>query len=96
MGSVRSAVQRIPAGIDHAEAAASLGVFEARRALGQSDWRAPLLEARPLIPGSDRLILVRDLGAPIFGILARMLVPFVAVFIVAVASLVTLLALWLH
>lgn len=91
---VRAALARIPAGIDRVEATASLAVLEARRAVGSTDWRVPLIAARQGIPGHDWLILARDHGGPIFRILARSVVPFVALLIIAIASLITLLALW--
>ena len=94
LAAVRAALARIPAGIDRVEAVASLAVLEARRAVGSTDWRVPLIAARQGIPGHDWLILVRDHGAPIFRILARSVVPFVALLIISIASLMTLLALW--
>ena len=75
--ALRAVVASLPVGIDRSEAAASLAVFRARRALPHGDWRAPLLEARPAIPGSDVRVLVADFGLPVFEILVRKaVVPF--------------------
>jgi hypothetical protein len=77
LDAVRAAVASVPAGIDRTEAAVSLAVFLARRALPDGDWRAPLLEARPAIPGSDTRLLVADFGLPMFEIVFRKtVVPF--------------------
>lgn len=77
LDAVRAGVASVPAGIDRTEAAVSFAVFLARRALPDGDWRAPLLEARPAIPGSDFRLLVVDLGLPMFEILFRKaVVPF--------------------
>ena len=78
-----AAVAAIPAGIDRVEAAASLGVFRARRALPDGNWRAPLLEVRPAIPGSDLRLLLVDFGLPAFQILARKtVIPFTVILLV--------------
>lgn len=69
--ALRAGVAAVPAGIERTEAAASLAVFRARRALPDGDWRAPLLEVRPAIPGSDFRVLVADFGLPVFEILFR-------------------------
>ncbi len=90
MTDARLALARIPSGIDRSEATASLAVFEARRLVGRGDWRAPLLDARPLIPGSDLSILARDMSWPIFRYLAPRVVLPVAALIVVVSLLVTL------
>jgi hypothetical protein len=80
---LRRAVATIPVGIDRAEAAVSLAVALARRALPDGDWRLPLIEVRGLIPESDAKLLTRDFGLTIFEVLARrILVPFLAVFFV--------------
>ena len=77
LDALRAGVASVPAGIDRTEAAVSLAVFLARRALPDGDWRAPLLEARPAIPGSDIRLLVADFGLPMFEILFRKtVVPF--------------------
>jgi hypothetical protein len=87
---MRDALARVPRGIDRAEAAASLAVFEARQLVGRGDWREPLVRARPEIPGSDLEILTRDMGWPIFRYLfPRVVLPVVG-FIAAIAVLVTL------
>jgi hypothetical protein len=92
--SLRAAVAAIPPGIDRTEAATSLAVFRARRALPDGDWRAPLLEVRPAIPGSDVRVLVADFGLPIFEILVRKAVlPFTALLVLIAASLTMLPAL---
>lgn len=67
--SLQAAIDRIPAGLDRSEAIVSRAVFQARRLVGQGDWRAPLVDARPQIPGSDTTILVRDFGMTIFNYL---------------------------
>ncbi|HEX5147825.1 MAG TPA: hypothetical protein VFW02_02005 [Candidatus Limnocylindrales bacterium] len=92
--ALRAAVASLPAGIDRTEAAVSLAVFRARRALPDGDWRAPLLEARPAIPGSDVRVLVADFGLPAFEILVRKVVlPFTALLVVIGLSLTALPAL---
>jgi hypothetical protein len=68
---LRGAIARIPPGLERAEASASLAVALARRALPDGDWRAPLVEVRPMIPESDFVLLTRDFGATIFELLAR-------------------------
>ena len=84
--AMREAAARVPAGVDLAEAMASVGVFEARRLIGRGDWRVPLAEARPLIPESDATIIFRDLAAPIF----RKIWPF---FVLPVAAIAVVIAL---
>lgn len=92
--ALRAGVASVPAGIDRAEAAASLAVFRARRALPDGDWRAPLLEARAAIPGSDVRLIVADFGLPVFEILFRKAVlPFTAVLAIIGLSLTALPAL---
>jgi hypothetical protein len=92
--ALRAGVAAVPGGIDRAEAAASLAVFRARRALPDGDWRAPLLEARSAIPGSDVRVLVADFGLPCFEILFRKaVVPFTAVMLIIFLSLTVLPAL---
>lgn len=88
--ALRQAVSSVPAGVDRIEAAASLAVLLARRGVPSGRWREPLLEVRPLIPGSDAALLVRDFGLPIFTILARKVVVPVAALIVVVAAALTL------
>jgi len=86
---LRQAIEAIPPGIDRTEAAVSLAVTLARRALPDGDWRQPLLEVRHLLPESDAVLLTRDFGATIFDALARrILVPFLILF-VAIAVVVT-------
>ncbi len=86
--ALRAGVASVPVGIDRAEAAASLAVFRARRALPHGEWRAPLLEARPAIPGSDVGVLVADFGLPVFEILLRRaVVPFTAILAIVGLSL---------
>jgi hypothetical protein len=81
--ALRAAVAAIPVGLDRTEAAASLAVFRARRALPDGDWRAPLLEVRPAIPGSDLRVLLFDFGLPIFEILVRKtVVPFTVILLI--------------
>jgi hypothetical protein len=93
-GALRAAVAAVPAGIDRAEAAASLAVFRARRALPDGDWRAPLLEVRSAIPGSDIRVLLADFGLPMFEILVRKaVVPFTALLLIIALSLTVLPAL---
>ena len=76
---LRAGVAAVPAGVERTEAAASLAVFRARRSLPNGDWRAPLLEVRPTIPGSDIRVLVADFGLPVFEILFRKaVIPFTA------------------
>jgi hypothetical protein len=88
---LRTAARALPAGVDRTEAAVSLAVFRARRALPDGDWRAPLLEARASIPGSDVRLLVADLGLPIFEILfRRAAVPFAALLAIIGASVTVL------
>jgi hypothetical protein len=92
--ALRAAVASVPVGIDRAEAAASLAVFRARRALPDGDWRAPLLEARRAIPGSDARVIVADFGLPVFEILFRKaVVPFTALLVIVGLSLTVLPAL---
>jgi len=92
--ALRAGVAAVPGDIDRAEAAASLAVFRARRALPDGDWRAPLLEARSAIPGSDVRVLVADFGLPYFEILFRKaVVPFTVVMLIIFLSLTVLPAL---
>jgi hypothetical protein len=87
-------IAAMPPGTDRIEATASLAVFRARRALPDGDWRAPLLDARSAIPGSDVRVLLADFGLPMFEILARKaVVPFTALLILIAASLTVLPAL---
>jgi hypothetical protein len=87
-----AAANRVPAGDDRAEAMASLAVFQARRLVGRGDWRAPLVAARPQIPGSNWSILVRDLGSPVFNyIWPRVVLP-VGALIIAIAVAITVMA----
>ena len=93
--ALRAAVAALPAGIERTEAAASLAVFRARRALPNGDWRAPLLEVRPAIPGSDVRVLVADFGLPVFEILVRKaVVPFTAILAIIGLSFTVLPALF--
>ena len=71
---LREAIARIPQGVERVEATASLAVARARRALPDGDWRAPLVEVRPMIPESDFVLLTRDFGCTTFEILARRVV----------------------
>jgi hypothetical protein len=92
--ALRAGVAAVPGGIDRAEATASLAVFRARRALPDGDWRAPLLEARPGIPGSDVRVLVAAFGLPFFEILVRKAVlPFTVLMLIIGLSLTVLPAL---
>jgi hypothetical protein len=89
--ALRAAVEAVPRGIDRTEAAVSLAVFRARRALPDGNWRAPLVEARAAIPGSDLQVLVADFSLPIFEILVRRIaVPFAAVIALIAASVTVL------
>jgi hypothetical protein len=90
--ALHEAAAGVPAGVDRAEAMASLGVLLARRLVGSGDWRQPLVEARPYIPGSDSAILVRDFGATIFNFLWPRLVLPLAALVVVVAVAITLMA----
>jgi hypothetical protein len=72
--ALREAVQSVPRGIERTEAAASLAVFQARRALPDGDWRAPLVGVRGAIPGSDARLLIVDFGLPTAEILLRKVV----------------------
>lgn len=93
--ALRDAVAAVPAGLDRTEAAASLAVFRARRALPNGDWRAPLLEVRPAIPGSDLRVLLIDFGLPIFQILVRKtVVPFTVILLIIGLSVTVLPALF--
>jgi hypothetical protein len=88
-GALRAAVAAIPPGVDRTEAAASLAVFRARRSLPDGDWRAPLLEVRPMIPGSDARILVVHFGLPVLEItVRRLVVPFTLLLVIIAASLI--------
>ncbi len=78
---------------DRAEATASLAVLLARRAVPAGRWRERLLEARPLLPGSDTAILVRDLGLVIAEILLRRTGPWVGALIFGAALVVTIASL---
>lgn len=91
--ALRAAANRVPASVDRAEAMASLAVFLARRLVGRGDWRAELAAARRHIPGSDVLILTRDMGWTVFSYLWPRVVLPVAGLIVAIAVLVSLVAL---
>jgi hypothetical protein len=89
--ALRTAVAALPDGIDRTEAAASLAVFRARRALPDGDWRAPLLEVRRAIPGSDLRVLLADFGLPIFEILVRKtVVPFTVILLIIGLSVTVL------
>ena len=89
--ALREAVAALPRGIDRAEAAASLAVFRARRALPGGDWRAPLLEVRSMIPGSDARVLVSDFGLPIFEIMVRRFVAPFTILLALIALSLTLM-----
>ena len=91
--ALAAAAARVPAGVDRAEAMASLAVLRARRLIGRGDWRAPFVEVRPHIPGSDVAILVRDFGAPIFSHIWPPVVLPIGGFIVLVAVAITVMAL---
>jgi hypothetical protein len=87
--ALRQAIARIPAGLDRTEAEASLAVNLARSALPDGDWRGPLIAVRPLIPGSDAAILVRDFGMTTFEVLLRRIgLPIIAL-IVALAVILS-------
>jgi hypothetical protein len=75
----RAAIEDIPDGADAVEARVALATFDARRRLPAADWREPLLEVRPLIPDSDRTILVRDHGAVTLRLLLRSAWPILAI-----------------
>lgn len=93
--ALRAGVAAVPAGIERTEAAVSLAVFRARRALPSGDWRAPLLEVRPAIPGSDIRVLVADFGLPVFEILLRKaVIPFTALLAILGLSFTVLPALF--
>jgi hypothetical protein len=80
--SLRAAAERIPRGLDRTWARADLAVFEARRALPDGDWRAPLLAVRREVPGSDERILIVDVGLLMFTIFVRkVVVPLTVLFI---------------
>ena len=85
-GALRDAAARVPAGVDRAEAMASVGVYEARRLIGRGDWRVPLAAARPLIAESDATIIFRDLAAPIF----KKIWPFFVLPVAAIAIVIAL------
>lgn len=87
--ALREAVAEVPRGVDRAEAAASMAIILARRALPNGDWRARLLEARPLIPEPTRTILLRDHVWPVWRIVLRRIVAPTAAVIVAIAGLAT-------
>ena len=88
---LRGALERVPPGDDHADAAANLAVFMARRASRDGDWRTPLLAARSEIVDPDLLIHIRDGGWPSFVINMRGgFVPF-AIVVFAIASLLSVL-----
>lgn len=91
--ALRAAANRVPAGIDRAEAMASLAVFEARRLVGRGDWRGTLAGARPHIPGGDLVILTRDQGWTIFSYIWPRIVLPVAGLIVLIAVAITVMAL---
>jgi hypothetical protein len=88
--ALRRAIARIPAGDERVEAEASLAVNLARSALPDGDWRRPLLEVRPRVPGSDASILVRDFGLPTFEILLRRVGVAIILFIVVLAIVFSL------
>ena len=88
--TLRQAIARIPAGEERIEAEASLAVNLARRALPAGDWRRPLIDVRPRIPGSDAAILVRDFGLTTFEILLRRVGVPVILLIVALAIVLSL------
>jgi hypothetical protein len=82
VSALREAIARIPSGLDRTEAEASLAVNLARSALPDGDWRGPLLAVRPLIPGSDAGILVRDFGLTTFEVLLRRIgLPIILLFV---------------
>jgi hypothetical protein len=87
---LREAVAAIPRGVDRAEAAASMAIILARRALPDGDWRGRLLEARPLIAEPTRTILLRDHVWPVWTIVVRKVVAPTAAIIVAIAAVATL------
>jgi hypothetical protein len=90
-GALRAALAAIPPGVDRTEAAVSLAVFHARRSLPDGDWRAPLLEVRPMIPGSDARILIVHFGLPVLEITARkVVIPFTVLLVLIAASLIVL------
>ncbi|MDQ2689036.1 MAG: hypothetical protein M3Y29_02015 [Chloroflexota bacterium] len=60
--AARSAAAEIPPGPEAVEAQVSLATFEARRRLPDGDWRAPLVDARRIVPESDATIILRDHG----------------------------------
>ena len=77
--AARAAIDAIPEGADAVEARVALATFDARRRLPAANWREPLIDVRPLIPESDRTILVRDHGAVTFRLLLRSAWPILAV-----------------
>ena len=78
-GAAVAAIDAMPDGAESVEARVALATFEARRRLPADDWRQPLLDVRPLIPESDRTILVRDHGAVTLRLLLRSAWPILAV-----------------
>ncbi len=90
---LQAAVDRIPPGIERTEAAVSLAIFRARRLLPDGDWRGPLCEVRPSVPGSDVRILVADFGLPAFElIMRRYVIPFTALILLLTAGFVVVRA----
>ena len=87
-GGLRDAISRIAPGIDRTEAAASLAVALARRAVPSGAWRVPLIEVRALIAESDVTLLTRDHGLISFEVLARrVLLPLVLLIVLLGAAL---------
>jgi hypothetical protein len=82
VGAARAAADALPPGTDAIEARVALATLEARRRLPDGDWRAPLVEARRLIPESDTAILLRDHGAVLFRMLLRAGWPILALLLV--------------
>ena len=87
--ALREAIARIPPGVERTEAEASLAVDLARSALPDGDWRGPLVAVRPLIPGSDAAILVRDFGLTTFEVLLRRIGLPIILLIVALAVILS-------
>jgi hypothetical protein len=86
---LQAAIERIAPGLDRVEAIVSRAVFRARRRVGRGDWRAPLVEARSHIPGSDAAILVRDLGLTTFNYIWPRLTPPLAALVLIIAGFIT-------
>jgi hypothetical protein len=87
--ALRAAAAAVSDPVDRAEASGSLAIVLARQALPEGDWRAPLVEARPLISGSTRGILLRDHVLPIWTLVVRRSVGPIALLIAALAALLT-------